>query len=705
MATLTIADLDNGKRDLQTVDAVANSLSPTTTTRYGDAVRTLAGALAALGYAVPVAYASGLTITARTQTVEYGGAIYAPVSVPFTTGAWNPRQWYPIQNVLNDHKLLVFETLAEAQAVAATLPNGQVVEVIMDGTRAGARTRYKVQTGDLEFVENLDQLKLDLANADEDRGASMVGFLPFGAGEVATDVQTQLRNIQIWSVNVKDAPFYAKGDGTTDDTAAIQAAINYLNPNIWGAPFNYQQGGGTVFFPKGVYRITAPLKLAPFVTLEGVGPDGWTGGGAGIGLTGPTSPANGSAIYADFGATTETCAIDTQNWSVAGGTLYAATNMTPIKVEQLSGTYTYCQGAGLRNIAVFCTNSTRFGVRLQGAALANLENVSIMGFKVGLFSNCVWSTDYRKLFVLATQVGIAQVTNNDVKVSGVFDLDGWGASNGVTITNNNAVTAANKPSFWSANDTNYNCTSIYAVGCFSLRYERATTQHTGRSWYMEQTDASFGALYIEDLPYLSSGSTPGAFNGYNAAASNFSVLIENLHSDSNGVTLFNNLTNLPCTLLSMSGIQGQTLGPAVSGNTKLMYGLNVNRNGAFGDYKPNSLLINMAPETGSWTPGLTNIRGTGVTTAGVWTKIGNLYLFTVTITGTGITATGGGASIISTPFDGTAGVARPARSTAVAVSTANLQAASGLMRNDANLLISAIGTTTQIVVTGTVEAA
>ena len=135
MATLTIADLDNGKRDLETVDAVANSPLPTTTTRYGDTVRTLAGALAALRYAVPVAYASGLAITERTQTVEYHGAIYAPVSVPFTTGAWNPGQWYPIQNGLNDHKLLVFDSLVEAEAAAATLPDGS--SIVVEGESQG----------------------------------------------------------------------------------------------------------------------------------------------------------------------------------------------------------------------------------------------------------------------------------------------------------------------------------------------------------------------------------------------------------------------------------------------------------------------------------------------------------------------------------------------------------------------------------------
>jgi Pectate lyase superfamily protein len=46
--------------------------------------------------------------------------------------------------------------------------------------------------------------------------------------------------------NVKD--FGARGDGSTNDTAAIQAAVD-------------QQG--TIYFPPGQYRITRPISLAP----------------------------------------------------------------------------------------------------------------------------------------------------------------------------------------------------------------------------------------------------------------------------------------------------------------------------------------------------------------------------------------------------------------------------------------------------------
>lgn len=51
-----------------------------------------------------------------------------------------------------------------------------------------------------------------------------------------------------FGINVFD--FGAKGDGVTDDTAAIQAAINYTA----------ERGGGRIFFPytKGGYRIASP---------------------------------------------------------------------------------------------------------------------------------------------------------------------------------------------------------------------------------------------------------------------------------------------------------------------------------------------------------------------------------------------------------------------------------------------------------------
>ncbi len=50
-------------------------------------------------------------------------------------------------------------------------------------------------------------------------------------------------------LNVKDAAYGALGDGTTDDTAAINAAIAAVN----------SAGSGVIFFPPGTYKTTAAL--------------------------------------------------------------------------------------------------------------------------------------------------------------------------------------------------------------------------------------------------------------------------------------------------------------------------------------------------------------------------------------------------------------------------------------------------------------
>ena len=76
-------------------------------------------------------------------------------------------------------------------------------------------------------------------------GADNIGWVQHGSpitGDIAArktkDVATKLTEF----VSVKD--FGAVGDGVTDDTAAIQAALNYVNSN----------GGGTVYLPPGRYR-------------------------------------------------------------------------------------------------------------------------------------------------------------------------------------------------------------------------------------------------------------------------------------------------------------------------------------------------------------------------------------------------------------------------------------------------------------------
>jgi len=69
-------------------------------------------------------------------------------------------------------------------------------------------------------------------------------YTPAGTGSVPTTVQDKLRE----SVSVLD--FGAVGDGVTDDTVAIQAAIDYCLAN-----------GRALFIPTGKYRLTAQVNI------------------------------------------------------------------------------------------------------------------------------------------------------------------------------------------------------------------------------------------------------------------------------------------------------------------------------------------------------------------------------------------------------------------------------------------------------------
>jgi len=85
--------------------------------------------------------------------------------------------------------------------------------------------------------------------------ASAITYNQGGTGAQDRTVRGKLQE----TVSVKD--FGAVGDGVTDDTAAIQAAIDYLDAG----------NGGVVYLGRGKYRITTSLDLKGNILLRGEG--------------------------------------------------------------------------------------------------------------------------------------------------------------------------------------------------------------------------------------------------------------------------------------------------------------------------------------------------------------------------------------------------------------------------------------------------
>ena len=91
-------------------------------------------------------------------------------------------------------------------------------------------------------------------------------------------------------VSVKSPPFNAKGDGVTDDTAAIQAALLIMGKHY---------ANNTVYFPPGTYLITKTLVINSTLgtAIYGAGAATTLKWGAG---RAPTPPARrGAAVLGD----------------------------------------------------------------------------------------------------------------------------------------------------------------------------------------------------------------------------------------------------------------------------------------------------------------------------------------------------------------------------------------------------------------------
>jgi hypothetical protein len=110
--------------------------------------------------------------------------------------------------------------------------------------------------------------------------ATGVTYSEGGTGAITQTVAAKLQQI----ISVKD--FGAKGDGVTDDTAAIQAAINAAMTGT----------GANVYFPNGTYQVSSTLNIPNLVNGKSV----FYGSGAVINSTFNGVLFNNESLWVSF---------------------------------------------------------------------------------------------------------------------------------------------------------------------------------------------------------------------------------------------------------------------------------------------------------------------------------------------------------------------------------------------------------------------
>ena len=196
-------------------------------------------------------------------------------------------------------------------------------------------------------------------------------------------------------LNVKD--FGAKGDGSTDDTAAIQAAIDYA----------VATGRRSVYFPAGTYIVTSPLHAQVETGTTTVGGSTKSRYAYGMGLT-LRGEQVGKTVLRKTGQATYTISA---NNNINGGStvdttlFFGGTEGTGLYVSDLSienastgecyAIYATRARCVLERLNV-CTNS--HGIYLYGW-LNNLTDIIITAKEKGLWVANATSTVCNKVFV------------------------------------------------------------------------------------------------------------------------------------------------------------------------------------------------------------------------------------------------------------------------------------------------------------------
>ena len=283
-------------------------------------------------------------------------------------------------------------------------------------------------------------------------------YLQGGSGSVARTTASKLQE----SVSVRD--FGAVGDGTTDDTAAIAAAV---------LATGY---GDTLYFPAGTYKISSEIRLTKPITILGAGPNTpFTG------VSGATF--SGSYIYQS-------------NTAANAFTLVAALTNYTFSQYGITGVHfrDICLTGALTNVATRAVNGIGVDTSINSGNF-HIRNNSITNCTIKFFTTGV------------NFVGIAYLNN-------FFDTVIQYCTTGFSATKGAASTAGGQTRFFGC--TIDGCTT--AISWF-------TDSLTGSDLYISGctiADGSYGISTMSESPLTVIGSH---FESLKSAGSGYAIYV------------------------------------------------------------------------------------------------------------------------------------------------------------------------------------
>jgi hypothetical protein len=278
--------------------------------------------------------------------------------------------------------------------------------------------------------------------------------------------------------------FGAKGDGSTDDTTAIQAALNYVVANY--------TNGGTLYFPEGKYIVGGAVQSPGAANAQLIIPQ--IPGPAGIYTM--TLRLRGPLFQA------QTMSLGDPNGTNDGGAIIVSTITGPGNTAAVLGTYRADGYQNFNDLTVLledltfqtAPNAQLSGVNLRYAAAARLRGVRVWQGQSPFFQVQPTLTTGTAI-VLPANNNNAYTTMNDCSVVGFYN--GYELNEHASGSDNTAwacmragVLPASAHSLWFGRFGVYHCPKVLVwTGGSRIRIDQLDIEHdTSATWKASTVD-------------------------------------------------------------------------------------------------------------------------------------------------------------------------------------------------------------------------